>query len=87
MKMKREADNALVASDLEWVILRPGTLISEDGNGLVNANRAIPYGKVARGNVAATLAALIDSPEINREIIELTNGNTPVLDAIRSLRR
>lgn len=87
MKSKRQADNALVASDLKWVILRPGTLVSEDGNGLVNANRAIPYGKVARGNVAATLAVLIDTPDIYREIIELTDGNTPVRDAVGSLLR
>ena len=44
MKMKRQADNALVASELDWVILRPGTLVSEDGNGLVNAGLAISYG-------------------------------------------
>lgn len=87
MKTKRQADNALAVSGLEWVILRPGTLVSEDGNGLVNANRAIPYGKVARGNVAAMLAALIDTPEIHREIIELTDGNTPVRDAVISLVR
>lgn len=87
MKVKRQADNALVASGLDWVILRPGTLVSEDGNGLVNANLAIPYGTVARGNVAAMLAALIDTPAIHREIIELTDGNTPVRDAINSLMR
>lgn len=87
MRVKRKADNALVASGLEWVILRAGTLISKDGDGLINANLAIPYGPVARGNVAATLAALIETPEIRREIIELTDGNIPVQDAIMSLQR
>ena len=87
MKVKRQADNALVASGLEWVILRPGTLISEDGDGLVNANLAIPYGTVARGNVAAMLAALIETPAIRREIIELTDGDVPVQDAVISLQR
>jgi len=48
---------------------------------------AIQYGPVARGNVAATLAALIETPEIRREIIELTDGNIPVQDAIMSLQR
>jgi uncharacterized protein YbjT (DUF2867 family) len=87
MKVKRQADNALVASGLDWVILRPGTLVSENGNGLVNAGLAIPYGSVARGNVAKMLAALIDAPTIRREIIELTDGDIPVRDALRSLRR
>ena len=87
IRVKRKADNALAASGLEWVILRPGTLISEDGNGLVNANLAIPYGSVARGNVAAMLAALIETPAIHREIIELTDGDVPVQDAVMSLQR
>lgn len=87
IKVKRKADNALVASGLDWVILRPGTLVSEDGDGLVNANLAIPYGKVARGNVAATLAALIDTPAIRHEIIELTDGDVPARDAVMSLVR
>lgn len=87
MRVKRKADNALVASGLDWVILRPGTLISEDGDGLINANFAIPYGPVARGNVAAMLAALIETPGIRREIIELTDGDVPVQDAVMSLRR
>lgn len=87
MSVKRMADNALVASALEWVILRPGTLTNEDGDGLVNANWAIPYGSVARGNVASMLAALIETPAIRREIIELTDGDVPVQDAVNSLQR
>ena len=87
MKVKRQADNALAASELDWVILRPGTLVSEDGNGLVNAGLAIPYGSVARGSVARMLAALIDTPAIRREIIELTDGDIPVPDAVMLLQR
>ena len=87
MKVKRQADNALAASELDWVILRPGTLVSEDGNGLVNAGLAISYGCVARGSVAKMLAALIDTPAIRREIIELTDGDIPVPDAVRLLQR
>jgi uncharacterized protein YbjT (DUF2867 family) len=87
MKVKRQADNALAASELDWVILRPGTLVSEDGNGLVNAGLAIRYGPVARGSVAKMLAALIDTPAIRREIIELTDGDIPVPDAVMLLQR
>ena len=87
MKVKREADNALAASGLEWVILRPGTLISEDGDGLVNAGLAIPYGTVSRGNVATMLTTLIETPSIRREIIELTDGDVPVQKAVMSLQR
>ncbi len=87
MSEKKRADAALAASELDWVILRPGTLKDEDGDGQVNVGRAITYGDVARGNVAATLAALIGKPEIRREIVEVTNGGTPVSEAVAALRR
>ena len=87
MKVKRQADNALAVSELDWVILRPGTLVSEDGNGLVNAGLAINYDCVARGSVAKMLAVLIDTPAIRREIIELTDGDIPVPDAVMLLQR
>ena len=87
MSVKRQADSSLAATELEWVILRPGTLVSEDASGLVNAGLAVPYGTVARGNVAAMLAKLIDTAAIRREIIELTDGDTPVREAVNSLVR
>ncbi|MFB4204701.1 SDR family oxidoreductase [Arhodomonas sp. KWT2] len=86
MKMKRQADNAVVASGLDWVIVRPGTLVTEDGSGLVNLERAIPYGNVARGNVAGVLAALIDRPSTRNEILEVTDGETPIDQAVEAIR-
>jgi len=87
MKIKRQADNALVASGLDWVILRPGALTHQEGDGLVQANLAVPFGDVSRSNVALMLAALIENPDICREIIELTDGDVPVQDAVKLLRR
>lgn len=87
MRTKKQADAALVASDLDWVILRPGTLLHEDGDDAVSLSPAIPYGPVKRGNVAAVLARLIDTPQIRREIFELTDGNTPVAEAVAGLVR
>lgn len=87
MSEKKKADAALAASGLDYVIIRPGTLKSEDGNGQVAANRALTYGDVARGNVAAFIAELIDTPEIRRDIFELTDGDTPVDAAVAALRR
>lgn len=87
MKVKRQADNDLAASNLDWVILRPGALTNQDGNGLVNVNLAIPFGPVSRSNVAAMLAELIENPDIYREIIEITDGETPIMEAVSSLVR
>ncbi|WBU63397.1 SDR family oxidoreductase [Paracoccus aerodenitrificans] len=85
MQVKRNADARLVQSDLDWVILRPGTLTDEVGSGRIRAGAAIPYGNVSRDNVAATLAEIVASPAINHRIIELTDGGVPIAEAIANL--
>lgn len=83
--VKKRADAHLVGSDLDWVIVRPGTLLEDTGTGKILTDVAIPYGEVSRDDVAATLAELIDQPKVSRVIIELTQGDTPVSDAVRRL--
>ena len=85
MRVKKQADVYLASSELEWVILRPGTLIDSSGTEMVRAGLAIPYGEITRDDVAAFLTALVDSTEISRQIIELTQGTTPINLAIRTL--
>jgi len=85
MRVKKRADVHLAESDLDWVILRPGTLLDETGSGQVRAGLAIPYGDVSRDDVAATIAELVDAPQVNRIIIELTEGATPIAEAVRRL--
>jgi uncharacterized protein YbjT (DUF2867 family) len=85
MTVKKRADVYLAASDLDWVILRPGTLSDAPGTGRVAAGPAIAYGDIPRADVAATLVALVEHPEVRRTIIELTEGDQPVHDAIAAL--
>ncbi|WP_339107541.1 SDR family oxidoreductase [Thioclava sp. GXIMD4216] len=87
MRVKKEADAAVVRSALSWVILRPGTLVTEDEDGRIAAGLALPYGTVKRGNVARALATLVDMPDIRHELIELTDGESPPLEALQALRR
>mgnify|MGYP003575252114 FL=1 len=82
MAVKKQADVHLAQSDLDWVILRPGTLVDTPGTGKVLAGLAIPYGNVPRDDVAATLLALIEKPAVTRVIIELTEGDIPVGEAL-----
>lgn len=85
MRVKKLADVILAESDLDWVILRPGTLLDEKGTGLVRAGLAIPYGDISRDDVANTLAEIIEQPGISRIIIELTSGEFPVQEALQKL--
>ncbi|WP_028500363.1 SDR family oxidoreductase [Microvirgula aerodenitrificans] len=83
MAIKKLADVHLVESDLDWVILRPGTLLDTPGTGKVRTGLAIPYGDVPRDDVAATLLEIIERPAVSRVIVELTQGDAPISDSIR----
>jgi uncharacterized protein YbjT (DUF2867 family) len=85
MRVKKTADVHLVHTDLDWLIVRPGTLRDEPGDGSVTAGPAIEYGDVRRDNVAAFLAEALHSPRLTRAIVELTDGPTPVAEAVARL--
>lgn len=85
MRVKKLTDAHLAASDLDWVILRPGTLTLEAGTGKIAIGPALPYGSITRDDVAFVLAALLETPRIHRRILELTQGGEPVAQAIGRL--
>ncbi len=87
MRVKKRTDAHLAASDLDWVILRPGTLRDDAGTGRVKAGLALEYGTVPRDDVAAALAAIVDTPQVSRTIIELTEGDVPVDEAIAAMAK
>ncbi|MGW0250317.1 NAD(P)H-binding protein [Nocardia goodfellowii] len=85
MRVKKTADVYLTRSDLDWLIVRPGTLVDDPGTGRVTAGPAIEYGAVPRDDVAAFLAAALHRAGLGRVIVELTGGDTPVADAVERL--
>ncbi|PRB79897.1 SDR family oxidoreductase [Pseudomonas sp. MYb185] len=87
MTVKKRADVHLAESGLDWIIVRPGTLLDSPGTGRVRAGLAIPYGDVPRADVATTLLELLEQPTVSRVIVELTGGDTPVADAIQQFAR
>lgn len=87
MSVKKLADVYLTETDLDWVILRPGTLLDEPGQGKVRAGLAIPYGEISRDDVAWTLAEIINRPAVSRVIIELTAGSEVISTAIQHMEK
>ena len=85
MAVKRSADVHLAASDLDWLIVRPGDLLDEPGTGRVEAGLAITYGSVPRDDVAGFIAAALFEPRLNRVPVELTSGDVPIRDAVAAL--
>ncbi|WP_309067834.1 NAD(P)H-binding protein [Microbacterium sp.] len=85
MRVKKTADVHLAQSDLEWLIVRPGTLRDEPGDGSVTAGLAIEYGDIRRDNLAAFIAEALAAPALSRTIVEITDGPTPVAEAVARL--
>ncbi|WP_203137253.1 NAD(P)H-binding protein [Microbacterium sp. JZ31] len=85
MRVKKAADVHLAQTDLEWLIVRPGTLRDEPGDGSVTAGLAIEYGDIRRDNLAAFIAEALAVPALSRMIVELTDGRTPISEAVARL--
>lgn len=87
MAVKKLGDVHLAETTMDWVILRPGTLVDRPGTGMVRTGLAIPYDEVPREDVAATLVEIIEHPAVSQVIIELTQGDTPVSKSVLRLIR
>jgi hypothetical protein len=67
------------------VIVRPGQLLDDRGDDLVTAGPAVEYGSFRRDNVAAFIAAVLANRHLSRAIVGLTDGSTPVDEAVATL--
>ncbi|SDK23096.1 Nucleoside-diphosphate-sugar epimerase [Actinopolyspora mzabensis] len=83
---KTGAEQDLRSRDLEWTILRPGALTDDPGSGLVTlSDPPAPRGQVSRQDVAAVLAELLATHRGGARTLELTEGDTPVREAVAAL--
>ncbi|MBR8741865.1 NAD(P)H-binding protein [Nocardiopsis sp. MG754419] len=83
---KKAADDDLRQRDLDldWTILRPGRLTDEEGTGRVDLGEDVEREAVTREDVAAVIVALLDEPGTRGGVLNLVNGETPVVDAVRA---
>lgn len=82
MQAKAEADRALRKSDLDYTIIRPGSLTDEPGTGLIALRPTLPRGSIPREDVAAVLARVLETPGTARRQFDLTAGDAPIREAI-----
>jgi uncharacterized protein YbjT (DUF2867 family) len=86
MVQKKRAEIALVQTDLQWLIVRPSALLDDAGTGRVDLGLAKVHEEISRDDVAATVVALLGSPDLNRLILEVTGGDVPIADAVDAVR-
>ena len=86
LEAKAEADRYLLASGLDYTIVRPGSLTDDPGTGRVRVSTDLgSRGEVPRDDVAAVIAAVLDAPTTVGVTFEVFGGDLPVAEAIRSL--
>ncbi|MCW2751483.1 MAG: NAD-dependent dehydratase, partial [Aeromicrobium sp.] len=82
---KRDADIALRASDLDWTIIRPGALTDDGPTGRIKLAEKVDRGPIPRADVAALIAATLDSPTTIGRQWEVIGGDVPIADAIANV--
>jgi uncharacterized protein YbjT (DUF2867 family) len=85
LRAKGRADDAVRASGLDWTVVRPGGLTNDAGTGRVNLGENAPRGQVTRDDVAAVLAAVLDSPTTIGRTVDLIGGDTPITEAVAAI--
>jgi nucleoside-diphosphate-sugar epimerase len=83
---KRDADEALRTSGLDWTIVRPGHLVDTPGTGRVDAAPVLARsGDIPRDDVALVLFECLRAPETIRASFMVLAGDVPVEVAVRRL--
>ncbi len=86
LEAKSDADRALMASDLDWTIVRPGGLTNDPGTGRVTATTDMSVrGPIPREDVAAVLAAVLSDDGTIGKAFVLVSGETPIDEALGAL--
>ena len=88
LQAKRDADEALMHSGLDWTIVRPGRLTDAPGAGTVDAAPALARsGEITRDDTALVLLESLQRPNTVRVAFEVLEGPTPVAQALDALSR
>lgn len=86
LRAKAEADDEIRArAELEYTIVRPGTLTNDPGTGLVSAGPQVDATPITRDDVALALRYLLEERLAIRMQFDLVGGELPVEDALRAL--
>jgi uncharacterized protein YbjT (DUF2867 family) len=85
LRAKAEADRALMASGLDYTIVRPGMLTDDPATGRVRIAPRLERGSVSRGDVAAVLVASLEIESTIGRDFDLLAGETPIDEALSGL--
>jgi nucleoside-diphosphate-sugar epimerase len=82
LRAKAQADEALMAGDCEWTVVRPGPLSDDPGTGRVRIAVTPFRGEVPRDDVAAVLDALLHDTRAGGRVLYVSAGDQSVEQAL-----
>jgi uncharacterized protein YbjT (DUF2867 family) len=86
LRAKGRADAELMASGLDYTIVRPTFMTDDPGAGRVRiADHVGEDERVSRDDVAAVLAAVLHHPETAKLVFEVGPGDVPAEEAVASV--
>lgn len=86
LEAKHEAERTLIASDLDWTIVRPGGLTDEEPTGRVRLAPSLETGgTVPRADVARVVTTALRLGAASRSAFDVVAGDTPIEQALQGL--
>lgn len=87
LQAKKQADDCLEASGLDYTIVRPGYLTNDDESGHITVSEYFDdlNASISRADVAEVLATALDAPGTIGRTFEVRSGSTPIRDALEDL--
>ncbi|NRD24214.1 SDR family oxidoreductase [Winogradskyella litoriviva] len=87
MKAKQNADEHLRNSELNYVIVRPGTLNNSEGNSKIELSEKLnKEGEISRADVAQTLVKALHDDAPNKTTFEILQGETLIGKAMNAIQ-
>ncbi|WP_430790680.1 SDR family oxidoreductase [Virgibacillus flavescens] len=85
LKMKKEADEYLKSTELDYTIVRPGGLTNDASTSKIQVGETVERGSIPRADVAKTMIAAIQEPNAYHKAFEMISGDVQIEDALKSL--
>jgi uncharacterized protein YbjT (DUF2867 family) len=85
LRAKAEADAAVVASDRDWTIVRPGMLTDDPGSGRARIQAEPIREGVSRDNVATLLVDVLDEPRSVGLTLYVVDGDEPIRHGLQRM--
>lgn len=87
---KSAADAHLRSSALDWVIVAPSALTSDEPTGRIEVDGpgpALSPGRVSRADVARVIAAVVGRDDLSAATVRFNDGPVPIPEALATLAR